>query len=129
MHSYQLLHGGNLENFFIRLVIKSLNTSFADINRYAQACLAESQAEFTFILSVQSMALVAVHIHVDNLIADAVNIVTLGLFFNSSKIFYCYNCSIYIFFRPRVSLHNISNKALLILEDKLYLFTPGIGQP
>ena len=64
------------------------------------------------------MARVAFHIHVDNLIADAVNIVTLGLFFNSSKIFYCYNCSIYIFFRPRVSLHDISNKASLILEDK-----------
>ena len=37
--------------------------------------------KFTFILSVQSMALVAFHIHVDNLIADAVDIVTLGLFY------------------------------------------------
>ena len=85
------------------------------------------------------MALVAFHIHVDNLIADTVNIVTLGLFiifFYSSKIFYCYNCSIHIyiyiyiyFFRSRVSLHDISNKASLILEDKLDLFTPGVEQP
>ena len=33
------------------------------------------------------------------------------------------------FFRPRVSLHDISNKASLILEDNLDLFTPGVGQP
>ena len=79
------------------------------------------------------MALVAFDIHVDNLIADAVNIVTLGLFLIPQRYFiatiaviYIY---IYIFFRPRVSLHNISNKASLILEDKLDLFTPGVGQP
>ena len=102
-----------MEIFFIRLIIKSLSTglspeflrqiknSLAEINLYTQACLAESQAEFMVILSVQSMALVAFHIHVDNLIVDAVNIVTMDLFiFNFSKIFYCYNCSIYIFPGP-----------------------------
>ena len=78
------------------------------------------------------MALVALHIRVDNLVADAVNIVTLGLFLIPQRYFiatiavYIY---IYIYFRPRVSLHDISNKASLILEDKLDLFTPGVGQP
>jgi hypothetical protein len=33
------------------------------------------------------MALVAFHIHVDNLIADAVNIVTLGLFLIPQRYF------------------------------------------
>jgi len=77
------------------------------------------------------MALFAFHIHVDNLIADAVNIVTLGLFLIPQRYFIA-TIAVYIyifFFRPRVSLHNISNKASLILEDKLDLFTPGVGQP
>ena len=51
-----------------------------------------------------------------------------GFIINSSRIFYFYSCSIYIF-RPCISLHDISNKASLILEDKLRLFTPGVGQP
>ena len=51
----------------------------------------------------------------------------IGFIFNSSKIFIA---TIAVFFsRPRVSLHDISNKASLILEDKLHLFTPGVGQP
>ena len=75
------------------------------------------------------MALVAFHIHVDNLIADAVNIVTLGLFLIPQRYFIA-TIALYIYFsRPRVSLHDISNKASLILEDKLDLFTPGVGQP
>jgi hypothetical protein len=76
------------------------------------------------------MALVAFHIHVDNLIADAVNIVTLGLFLIPQRYFIApIAVYIYIFFRPRVSLHDINNKTSLILEDKLDLFTPGVGQP
>ena len=80
------------------------------------------------------MALVSFHIHVDNLIADAVNIVTLGLFLIPQRYFIAtiavYIYILYIFFRPRVSLHDISNKASLILEeDNLDLFTPGVGQP
>ncbi len=73
------------------------------------------------------MALVAFHIHVDNLIADAVNIVTLGLFLIPQRYFIA-TIAVF-FFRPRVSLDDISNKASLILEDKLDLFTPGVGQP
>ena len=75
------------------------------------------------------MALVAFHIHVDNLIADAVNIVTLGLFLIPQRYFIATIAVLHIiyFFRPRVSLHDISNKASLILEDKLDLFTPGVG--
>ena len=76
------------------------------------------------------MALVAFHIHVDNLIADAVNIVTMDLFLISQRYFIATIAAyIYFFFRPRVSLHDISNKASLILEDKMHSFTPGIGQP
>ena len=76
------------------------------------------------------MALVAFHIHVDNLIVDAVNIVTLGLFLIPQRYFIAtIEVAIYIyFFRHRVSLHDISNKASLILKDKLLLFTPGVGQ-
>ena len=74
------------------------------------------------------MALVAFHIQVDNLIADAVNIVTLGLFLIPQRYFIA-TIAVYIyFFRPRVSLHDISNKASLILENKLLLFNPGVGQ-
>ena len=104
-----------MEIFFIRLIIKSLSTglspeflrqiknSLAEINLYTQACLAESQAEFMFILSVQSTALVAFHIYVDNLIVDAINIVTLSLFLIPQRYFiptvavYSY---IYIYFFP-----------------------------
>ena len=76
------------------------------------------------------MALVAFHIHVDNLIADAVNIVTLGLFLIPQRYFIAtIAVYIYFFFPARVSLHDISNKASLILEDKSDLFTPGVGQP
>jgi len=75
------------------------------------------------------MALVAFHIHVDNLIVDAANIVTLGLFLIPQRYFIA-TIAVYIYiFRPRISLHDISNKASLILEDKLDLFTPGVGQP
>ena len=40
-----------------------------------------------FILSVQSTALVAFHIYVDNLIVDAINIVTLSLFLIPQRYF------------------------------------------
>ena len=75
------------------------------------------------------MALVAFHIHVDNLIVDAVNIVTMDLFLISQRILLLQLQHIYIFPGPRVSLHDISNKASLILEDKMHSLTPGIGQP
>jgi hypothetical protein len=75
------------------------------------------------------MALVAFHIHVDNLIVDAVNIVTMDLFLISQRYFIATIAAYIYFSRPRVSLHDISNQASLILEDKMHSFTPGIGQP
>ena len=45
------------------------------------------------------MALVAFHIHVDNLIADAVNIVTLGLFLIPQRYFIA-TIAVYIYFFP-----------------------------
>ena len=45
------------------------------------------------------MALVAFHIHVDNLIAGAVNIVTLGLFLILQRYFIA-TTALYIFFFP-----------------------------
>ena len=109
MHSYQPLHWGNLEIFFIRWVIKSLNKlrwpeflhrlKFSRWNQSLCSSLSygipsgvyvyiicpiygPGRFPYTFGQSHRGFSQYR----------------NIGFIFNSSKIFYCYNWSIYIFF-------------------------------